>query len=458
MTTSATTKTDPVGHGASAASYWAVVWQQLRKNTVAMAALRTLVALWALAIAAPLLASNVPLIWSGEGGALPRLPVVERLFDHSLYPSGVDQFFNLLLVALPIWLLAPRLRRGGGPRRALVLLGLVAWSLVVGLALIGSRASLFAAVAVALLGGAARFVAAGGRRRFRAGARWTLAFLLVCGLLTIVRGIRDEWPVRDWVKDAGSSSVAAVFPLVPFHPDNVGDSEALARGDPEGSRRASLSGYDLNGRDVASRLLFGTRISLTIGVVAVSIFVAIGVVLGSLAGYYGGKVDLLISRFIEVMICFPTFFLLLTIIAVFESRNIFLIMLAIGAIGWTGVARLVRGEFIRQRNLDYVTAARSLGLPQHRIIFRHVLPNCLGPVLVSASFGVASSILLESGLAFLGLGDVSAPSWGQMLTTGRSSQQWHLILSPGFAIFFVVLVFNLLGEGLRDALDPKLRR
>ena len=133
-------------------------------------------------------------------------------------------------------------------------------------------------------------------------------------------------------------------------------------------------------------------------------------------------------------------------------------MFAIGFVGWPGVSRLVRGEFLRQRNLDYVVAAKSMGIPERKIIFGHVLPNCIGPVLVSATFGVASAILTESGIAFLGLGDPNAASWGEMLTKGRESMQWHLILAPGFAIFFVVTVFNLLGEGLRDALDPKLRR
>jgi peptide/nickel transport system permease protein len=251
----------------------------------------------------------------------------------------------------------------------------------------------------------------------------------------------------------------AVFPPVHFHPDNVGElggapaSRSLKR--PDGD---NLLGCDLNGRDVAARLLYGTRISLTIGLVAVAIYVTIGVILGSLAGYYRGRVDLWISRLVEVMICFPTMFLLLTIVAIFESRSIFLIMAAIGLVGWPGVTRLVRGEFLRQSSLDYVTAAKALGLPERRVIFGHLLPNCVGPVLVSATFGIAGAILTESGLAFLGLGDTTAASWGQMLNSGRSEGQWHLIVAPGFAIFFVVTVFNLLGEGLRDALDPKLRR
>ncbi|MAE93922.1 MAG: peptide ABC transporter permease [Deltaproteobacteria bacterium] len=204
-------------------------------------------------------------------------------------------------------------------------------------------------------------------------------------------------------------------------------------------------------------MLYGTRISLTIGVVAVGIYVWIGVVLGALAGYLGGWWDVIISRLIEVMICIPSFFLILTLVALVEDRSIFQVMVIIGVTSWTGVARLVRAEFLQQRELEYALAARALGLPRWRVIFRHILPNALGPVLVSATFGVASAILIESSLAFLGLGDPSVPSWGETLNVGRLEMKYWLIFAPGLAIFFVVSVFNLVGEGLRDALDPKLR-
>jgi peptide/nickel transport system permease protein len=158
------------------------------------------------------------------------------------------------------------------------------------------------------------------------------------------------------------------------------------------------------------------------------------------------------------VMCIPSFFLILTVIALVGKPSIFMIMATIGLVRWTGVARLVRGEFLRLRNQDFVTAAQALGFPTSRIIFQHVLPNALGPVLVAAAFGVASAILLESSLAFLGLGDLSAPSWGQTLQEGYSSGAWHLILIPGFTIFFTVLLLNLVGEGVRDAMDPKMRK
>jgi peptide/nickel transport system permease protein len=217
-------------------------------------------------------------------------------------------------------------------------------------------------------------------------------------------------------------------------------------------------GTDKEGRDVFVRMIYGTRISMAIGVVAVSIYVTIGIILGSMAGYFGGRADLWISRFIEVMICFPSFFLILTVVSFIEKKSIFHIMIVIGITSWTGVARLVRAEFLKLKNMDYVQAAIALGMSKTRIMFGHILPNAMGPVLVSATFGIASSILTESSLAFLGLGDPSAPSWGGLLNVGREEGKLWLILAPGIAIFFVVFIFNLVGEALRDALDPRLRQ
>jgi len=165
-----------------------------------------------------------------------------------------------------------------------------------------------------------------------------------------------------------------------------------------------------------------------------------------------------VLRMIEVMLCFPSFFLILTLRGFVENASVFHIMIIIGVTGWTGIARLVRGEFLRLRRQDFVQAAIALGYTRSRIIFRHVLPNALGPVLVSATFGVAGAIILEASLAFLGLGPTTAPSWGQILTVGRQTKLWALILAPGFAIFVTVSLLNLVGEGVRDALDPKMRR
>ena len=222
-------------------------------------------------------------------------------------------------------------------------------------------------------------------------------------------------------------------------------------------------GTDDRGRDVLSRIIWGTRIAMSIGFVAVGIYIAIGILVGATAGYFGGKVDMLVLRFIEVMMCFPSFILILSLRA-FLPPNIYTIMFVIGVTGWTGVARLVRGEFLRLRETDFATAAEATGLSHARVMFRHLLPNALAPVWVSATFGMAGAILIESALSFLGFG-VPPPtaSWGEILMQSkqyliRDDAAWWLVAFPGAAIFVTVTAFNLVGEGLRDAMDPRLRQ
>ena len=221
-----------------------------------------------------------------------------------------------------------------------------------------------------------------------------------------------------------------------------------------------LLGTDDTGADILARLIHGTIISLSVGVVAVGIYVVIGVVLGALAGFFGGWTDILVSRAIEVMICFPTFFLIITVIA-FLPRSIYNIMIVIGITSWPGVARLIRGEILKARTLDYVTASRALGVPPLRTVFREVLPNTIAPALVSATFGVAGAILIETSLSFLGFG-VAPPtaSWGEIVSQGRtyvSEGLYYLVVYPGAAICLTLVAFNLVGQGLRDAMDPRLR-
>jgi peptide/nickel transport system permease protein len=241
--------------------------------------------------------------------------------------------------------------------------------------------------------------------------------------------------------------------LAPYDPNSINLKEVLMAPSP-----AHYLGTDTLGRDVLSRIIFGSRVSLKVGFVAVGLATLIGLFVGALAGYYGGWVDSALMRLVDLMLCFPAFFLILAVIAVLEP-SIWNIMAVIGLTGWMGVARLVRAEFLSLREREFVTAARALGAGDTRLILRHMLPNALAPVMVSATLGVAGAILTESALSFLGLGvQPPTPSWGNILTAGKDNIEiaWWLSVFPGLAILITVMSYNLLGEGIREAIDPRL--
>jgi peptide/nickel transport system permease protein len=409
---------DTEGHASAprSPSYGATVAARFGKNRLAVLGGRAALGLLLLATLAPVLALNQPFYWNAGHGL--ELPWLAALFNRLLFENAVDLFFNLLLVLAPPALVCIVWLRRRRPTLSLAR----AWLAVLALA----------------------------------------GVLFVCSSIESVGGLRNPLYFTERVVNyrveaerlaALGETPAAWFPFVPYSYRETDPQRSL-----QSPSATHLLGTDNEGRDVFARMLYGTRISLTIGLVAVSIYVTIGTILGALAGYFGGWVDNLISRLVEIMITFPSFFLILTLAALIQDRSIFHVMLIIGLTSWTGVARLVRAEFLRQKSLDYVQAALALGLPRRRVIFRHILPNAIAPALVAATFGVATAILTESSLSFLGVGDLSVASWGETLSAGRVQQKAWLVLAPGVAIFFVVTVFNLVGEGVRDALDPKLRR
>ena len=250
--------------------------------------------------------------------------------------------------------------------------------------------------------------------------------------------------------------MAGAAPLVSPHDPHKPDVKRIL--EPPSTRH--WLGTDQIGRDVLSRMLYGARVSLAVGFVSVGIATAIGIALGAGAGYHGGPVDGAVMRLVDLMLVFPRFFLLLAVLA-FLKPSIWTIMVVIGLTGWMGVARLVRAEFLALKEREFVIWSQSIGASAFRIIWRHILPNAMGPVLVAMTLGIPAAILTESGLSFLGLG-VRPPyaTWGNILNEGKEVIElaWWLSVYPGLAILLTVLSYNLLGEGIRDALDPRLRQ
>lgn len=257
----------------------------------------------------------------------------------------------------------------------------------------------------------------------------------------------------------------AIWPLVYQDPyrrirENEWEGQPANPSSLEGfPNKFNLFGTNQEGVDVFAQMVHGATVALLVGFVSMGIATLIGVTIGAASGYFGGWVDTLCSRLLEVVLCVPTLVLILALIAIVEKPTIWHIMVVIGMTSWTSIARLTRAEFLKLREAEFVTAARSIGVSELRIMYRYILPNAMAPILVPITFGIASAILLESALSFLGIGPPPPnPSWGTLLNAGRNDLQlWWLIFFPGLAVFFAVLSYNLIGDGLQDATDPRLK-
>jgi len=385
-------------------SYGELVWREFRKNRLSVVCLGFIIFLFAVAVLAPFLANDKPYVIRIDNRL--HFPLFARLrpTDYTILLAAAVAIVQLILIRQNRKTVDPSIRGAILARQLAV------------------------SVFVVLLGA---------------------VFLLIF----IPRKL-DATDYKSMVASGRASY--ALFAPVPY---GYGRTDLQVR---EQSPTADhWLGTDDVGSDVLCRLIHGSRISLSVGFVAVGISTIIGVFVGAMLGYLGGKVDFLGMRLVEIVMAIPTFFLIITIVAFFP-RSLLNIMIIIGITSWTSDARFIRAEFFRLRKQDFVQAALSMGLPLRSILFRHMLPNGIAPVLVNATFGIAGAIFIEAALSFLGFGVAPpTPSWGQMLSLGVNTSGrflWWLTLSPGLAIFFTVLAYNLVGEALRDAIDPRLRK
>lgn len=384
-------------------SYGELVWREFTKSPLSVACLIFIIILFIVAVLAPFLASDKPFYIVIDGQM--SFPLFRDLksTDYSVFLASIAGIVQLLLIRRNRRRLDPSVRGSVLMRQITVIAGIL------------------------------------------------LAGIIIIQVL--VPGRLDAEDYKSMVTSGKAES--ALFPPIPY---GYARTDLRVREQPPSSEH--WLGTDDVGSDVLCRLIHGSRISLSVGFVAVGISSIIGIFVGAILGYFGGKVDFFGMRIVEIMMAIPTFFLIITIVAFFP-RSLFNIMFIIGITSWTGDARFIRAEFLKLRKQDFVLAAKSLGLPLRSILFKHMLPNGITPVLVNATFGIAGAIFIEAALSFLGFGVAPpTPSWGQMLSLGVSTTGrflWWLTLFPGLAIFFTVLAYNLVGEALRDAIDPRLR-
>jgi peptide/nickel transport system permease protein len=474
-----------------AKGFWADAWLQVVKRRGAVVALTWLSCVVALGFFAPFIANGHPLILRelGADGAVTAVssPLFRNLssIDLALAIAGVVGFPFVLLG------FTRGARLTAGKRLGMFLFaGILIGAALIVIGLASNRLNsgsvpdwvrsvrrtwwfpyVAAGVLAAIVGGigAVLPVMSGWRR-------WaTVCAAVVVATVAGSLGWQRPLQVFKYQDREVAGEVRATYVLIPFSPEQryselnrlpprteLGPALKLPAGSPPFSRRFHL-GTDAFGQDVLTHLIYACRLSISIGLVSTGISVLIGVTIGAMAGYFGGWVDMFLQRVIEVFMAVPVLFLLIVAAGVLpgELRNTYVTMAIIGLFSWTGSARFTRAEFYKLRSQDFVQSARAVGLPLRSILFKHMLPNGVTPVLVDASFAVAAAILAEATLSFLGLGPVDSASWGKLLSSSMNTEgefKWWLAIFPGVAIFLTVLSYNMLGESLRDAIDPKLKK
>lgn len=482
--------------------YWDIVWLQFKTHRFGMAALYVLIAFCLVGIYAPLLASSKPLfvIYNDEA----YLPLFRYLFYTRFYTKWLDIFFNLLMFTLPLFVLSIRWKVKGFLIILAVQLALFAWLVIRHPADPAGNPTLESARQSAILA--------------KPATSWQeqLTFMndyakLNLVLRTYLRQQQDKkllsfqqehrldilaslWQLeqsreqmdtelqkdiiknypntpaaeaaqgqldylkdrRQWLNEQIKNLHWVIMPLIrPFHwEDDAGGQQSLNQ---------VVPWWDLtriNRKDLVAALIFGIRISLVVGVLAVGLALLIGVPVGALAGYYGGTFDIVVSRLLEIWESMPTFFMLLMVVAITQSKSIFLVIAVIGIFGWTGFSRYIRGETFKQRNLPYIEACKAIGFPDRHIIFSHILPNAIPPLLTLLPFAMMGAITSEAGLSFLGLGEEGSTSWGVLMDEGRSAfpGESYLLWPPAILLTLLLVAIALVGDALRDALDPKMHK
>jgi peptide/nickel transport system permease protein len=478
------------GIGVSQArGFWADAWAHIVRRPGVVAAMAWLGIVAFFAVFAPVIASGHPLVLRQLDSAGRVADVSYPLF-RNLAPADIGVMLGTVMGTLFIffWPAGTRAARVGLVIWGAVLAGII----VVGVGMfraqlsprdlpqwlqaIKRRPSLWIEAPLAF--GALELVVGLGVARYLRSPRHAVMAVaaLVLGAASVTLGWnKPELEPFDYRAREAAGEVRAVYTLVPWSPNQrdsalnrkppmttLGEGLGLPAGAP-GADRVFILGTDALGQDVLSQLLSACRLAISIGLVSTGIAVVIGVTIGALMGYFGGWVDLVLFRVVEIFMAVPLLFLLILAAAVLppEMRSTYVMMAIIGCFTWTGAARYTRAEFLKLRSQDFVQSAKAVGLPLRSILFKHMLPNGVTPVLVDASFSIAAAITIEATLSYLGLGPVDQASWGKVLSYATNPEgefKWWLAIFPGFAIFLTVLSYNMIGEALRDAIDPKLKK